>query len=92
MINADIAISIAQIELLGIRIRAVLASLESAAKYGLALPAGTNIDTNAWREALIIKESCPDCGKRSPTDELLAAGCPWCGWVSARSRLLAEAK
>ena len=92
VINADIAISIAQIELLGIRIRAVLASLESAAKYGLALPAGTNIHTDAWQEALVVKENCPQRGKRGPAAELLSEGCPWCGWVSAKGRLLAEAR
>ena len=47
VINADIAISLAGVELLGIRIRAVLASLETAAKYGLQLPAGANLDTDA---------------------------------------------
>ena len=34
VINADIAVSIAGTELLGIKIRATLASFETAAKYG----------------------------------------------------------
>ena len=91
VINADIAISLASVELLTIRIRAVLASLETAAKYGLALPAGTNLDTDAWKEAVVKKEDCPQCGKRSPQAELLGEGCPWCGWLPARIRMLAEA-
>ena len=89
VINADIAVSLAGVELLSIRIRAVLASLESAAKYGLQLPAGSNLDTDAWRQAVIIKEDCPRCGKRSAQEDLLSAGCPWCGWVSARAKALA---
>jgi gas vesicle structural protein len=89
VINADIAVSLAGVELLSIRIRAVLASLESAAKYGLQLPAGSNLDTEAWRQAVVIKEDCPQCGKRSAQEELLSQGCPWCGWVSAKARALA---
>ena len=41
---------------------------------------------DAWRQAVVIKDDCPTCGKRSARDELLATGCPWCGWVSARTR------
>ena len=91
VINADIAVSLAGVELLSIRIRAVLASLESAAKYGLQLPAGSNLDTEAWKQAVVIKEDCPECGKRSAQAELLSEGCPWCGWVSARTKTLAVA-
>lgn len=91
VINADIGVSLAGIELLSIRLRAVIASLDAAARYGLQLPAGSNLDTDAWRQAVLIKEDCPQCGKRSVRDDLLAAGCPWCGWVSARTRKLAAA-
>ena len=91
VINADIAVRLADVELLNIRIRAVLASLETAAKYGLALPAGTNLDTEAWQEAVVKKESCPECGKRSPVRELLSEGCPWCEWMPAKLKKLAEA-
>ena len=91
VINADIAVSLASVELLSIHIRAVLASLETAARYGLALPAGTNLDTDAWKEAVAKKEDCPQCGKRSPQAELLSEGCPWCDWVPTRIRHLAEA-
>lgn len=38
VINADIAISIVGTELLSIKIRAALASFETAAKWGLAFP------------------------------------------------------
>jgi len=85
VINADITISVVGVELLGIKIRAALASFETAARYGLEFPSGTNIETAAWAEAQVVRESCPQCGKRVPADELLDAGCPWCGWLSARA-------
>ena len=43
VINADIAISIGDTELLGIEIRAAIASFETAAQYGLAFPSGTDM-------------------------------------------------
>ncbi|MCK4340970.1 MAG: gas vesicle protein [Phycisphaerae bacterium] len=91
VIDADITISIVDVELLNIKIRAVLCSLETAARYGLELPSGTNMETEAWKEAQIPKENCPQCGKRSPLEELLGVGCPWCGWVPAKLKVLAEA-
>lgn len=84
VINADITVSIVGVELLGIKIRAAIASFETAAKYGLEFPSGTNFETSAWEEAKIAKETCPHCYKRIPTGELLAFGCPWCGWVPAQ--------
>ncbi len=89
IINADITISIAGVELLGIKIRAALASFETAAKYGLEFPSGTNVETAAWKEAMVAKEDCPQCSKRVPVEELISAGCPWCGWVSAKARAIA---
>ena len=86
IINADIAIAVAGVELLDIKIRAALASFETAAKYGLEFPQGTRTETLAWQAALAGKEACPKCAKRSPAAELLEKGCPWCGWVSARAR------
>jgi len=50
VINADIAVSVVGVELLGIKIRAALASFETAAKYGLEFPSGTKIDTTAWKQ------------------------------------------
>ncbi|ODS34271.1 MAG: gas vesicle protein [Candidatus Scalindua rubra] len=86
VINADITISIAGVELLGIKLRAALASFETAAKYGLEFPSGTNVETAAWKEALVAKEDCPQCVKRVPVEELISTGCPWCGWISAKAR------
>jgi ribosomal protein L37AE/L43A len=90
VINADIAVSVAGVELLGIKIRAALASFETAAQYGLEFPSGTNYETAAWKEATIRKEVCPQCEKKVDREELLEEGCPWCGWVSAKTRKLAE--
>ena len=86
VINADIAISVAGVELLGIKIRAALASFETAAKYGLDFPSGTNLEEPAFKEAVTEKESCPQCGKRVDREELLNLACPWCGWESVRAR------
>jgi ribosomal protein L37AE/L43A len=86
VINADIAISVAGVELLGIKIRAALASFETAAKYGLEFPSGTNLENPAFKEAMTKKEDCPQCGKRVDKEELLNVSCPWCGWESARAK------
>ena len=86
VINADITVSVAGVELLGIKVRAALASFETAARYGLEFPSGTNYETAAWKEAMVAKEECPQCGKRVTLDDLLNEGCPWCGWVSAKAK------
>lgn len=44
VINADIAVSIGDTELLGIQLRAAIASFETAAKYGLEFPEGTDME------------------------------------------------
>lgn len=85
VINADILVSVAGVELLGIKVRAALASLETAAKYGLELPSGTNYNTLGWQDRMTEREVCPQCGKRTAVAELLGQGCPWCGWKSARA-------
>lgn len=85
IINADITVSIAGIELLGISLRASVASFETAAKYGLSFPAGTDFNKPAWDNAIVEKETCPQCGKTVPVEELLNESCPWCGWVSAKA-------
>lgn len=85
VINADIQVSVAGTELLGLKIRAALASFETAARYGLEFPLGTSYNTPAWQEAQVERESCPGCGKRGAVDQLLEDGCPWCGWRSARA-------
>ncbi len=86
VINADITVSVVGVELLGIKIRAALASFETAARYGLAFPSGTSLETPAWQEAMIGKETCPQCGKRAPLEELMGECCPWCGWLSAKAK------
>jgi gas vesicle structural protein len=90
VINADIAVSVAGVELLGIKIRAALSSFETAAKYGLEFPSGTELNTPAWKEALIAKEYCPQCEKTIPTEELITTGCPWCGWISAKAKQIPQ--
>lgn len=81
VINADIAVSVAGVELLGIKLRAALASFETAARYGLEFPSGTNFAAEGWKESAAHREPCPDCGRRESRDLLLASGCPWCGWT-----------
>jgi ribosomal protein L37AE/L43A len=86
VINADIRVDVSGVELLGIKIRAALASFETAARYGLEFPSGTNLDTAAWKEAMVEKEPCPQCGKRVEIETLLNEHCPWCGWLSAKAK------
>ena len=88
VINADITVSVTGVELIGIRIRAALASFETAAKYGLEFPSGTNLETAAWKAAQISKETCPQCLKKSEAEILLNGGCIWCGWESAKIKAI----
>lgn len=82
VINADITVSIAGVELLGVKIRAAVASFETAAKYGLEFPTGTNTNAAIWKRIDSELENCPSCDKRLPRKDLLKIGCPWCGWHS----------
>jgi gas vesicle structural protein len=86
VLNADISVSVAGTELLGIKITATLASFETAAKYGLEFPSGTNLDAPAWKKAHEIYANCPDCGNRREEKFLIEKGCPICGWVSPLSK------
>lgn len=43
VVNADIAVSVGETELLGVKVRAALASFETAAEYGLEFPEGTDM-------------------------------------------------
>ena len=43
VINADIVVTINETELLGVQIRAAIASFETAAEYGLEFPSGTDM-------------------------------------------------
>ncbi len=45
VINADIAITIGDTELLSVKLRAAIASFETAAEYGLEFPLGTDLDS-----------------------------------------------
>ena len=87
VINADITVSVAGVELLGVKVRAALASFATAAKYGLEFPSGTNYETEAWKEAQAGVETCPQCGKEVNKEELLNECCPWCGWISAKAEM-----
>lgn len=91
VINADIVVSVGGVELLGIKIRAAIASFKTAAEYGLEFPGGTDPTSPGWRAALHI-ESCPGCGKRSEARVLLEDSCPWCGWKSAQAQRISPAK
>jgi hypothetical protein len=44
VINADIAITIGDTELLSVKLRAAIASFETAAEYGLEFPLGTDLE------------------------------------------------
>jgi hypothetical protein len=90
VINADITVTLVGVELLGIKIRASIASFETAAKYGLEFPAGTNFETSAWKETMIVKENCPQCEKKVPLKELMSGGCPWCGWKRTSTKIIKQ--
>ena len=65
VINADICVSVGGVELLGIKIRAAVASFETAAKYGLEFPSGTNYEKSAWKEAEAGREECLTASRKS---------------------------
>ena len=44
VLNADIVVSVGETELLGIRLRAALASFETASEFGLEFPSGTDME------------------------------------------------
>ncbi|MFC6906130.1 gas vesicle protein GvpJ [Halalkalicoccus tibetensis] len=59
VINADIAVTVGETELLGVEIRAAIASFETAAEYGLAFPSGTDmrrVEQASGREPLEVEE------------------------------------
>ncbi|MBI3974688.1 MAG: gas vesicle protein [Chloroflexi bacterium] len=79
VINADITVSLVGVELLGLRIRAAIASFETAARYGLEFPAGVNRDAPGWKA--LTDRLCPACGARLPEGALPSLACPTCGWL-----------
>ncbi len=54
VINADIVVTVGETELLGVKLRAALASFETAAQYGLEFPEGT--DMKRVQEAAGVEE------------------------------------
>ena len=63
VVNADVAVSIGDTELLGIELRAAIASFETAAEYGLEFPTGT--DMEQVEAAAGVSSSDPDAETRS---------------------------
>lgn len=73
VVNADIVVSVGDTELIGVEVRAAIASFETAAKYGLEFPAGTDTDRlerAARGERPIDPEAAGDADdrKRSESD------------------------
>jgi len=85
VVNADVVVEVDGRELLTLRLRATIASFQTAAEYGLEFPSGLDDERfdRAVKEGL---EPCPECGKKVQRGELLEDGCPWCGWVSAKAK------
>ncbi len=54
VINADIVVTVGDTELLGVKLRAAIASFETAAQYGLEFPEGT--DMQRVNEAAGVEE------------------------------------
>ena len=77
IINADIKIDLVGTEILGIKLRAALASFETAARFGLAFPSGTNLNAPAWKALGCESEACPKCGNRVFTKIENACSCGW---------------
>jgi hypothetical protein len=82
VLNADISVSIGGTELIGVKITATIASFETAAKYGLEFPSGTNLNAPAWEKRFETYVNCPECGNRINDKSLVEDGCPICGWES----------
>ncbi|NKE35988.1 gas vesicle protein [Natronococcus sp. JC468] len=66
VINADIAVSIGDTQLLGVQLRAAIASFETAAKYGLEFPEGTDMQRLA--EAVDDPELAAERQSTAPID------------------------
>jgi gas vesicle structural protein len=89
VINADISVSVVGTELLGIKIRAAIASFETAALYGLEFPSGTDFSAEGWKHidnmkrvnigkgedsSMVIEEDCPVCGHKKKKTAYLRQG------------------
>ena len=78
VVDAKIRTFLVDLKLIEVEAVITLASFETAAKFVLNFPDGINFETKAWKE-LLIKETCPQCGKKVFEEEL-RQGCPWCGY------------
>jgi hypothetical protein len=77
VINADIVVSVGDTELLGVRLRAAVASFETAAQYGLEFPAGTDpvrVEEVTGAEPQIVGQSSTDGEEESTGDEEESTG------------------
>jgi gas vesicle structural protein len=93
VLNADISVSVGGTELLGVKITATIASFETAAKYGLEFPSGTNLNAPIWKKSFEAYANCPECGNRREEKLLIEEGCPVCGWESPlNNKKLSEAE
>lgn len=81
VINADVVVSVGDTELLGVHIRAAIASFETAAEYGLAFPEGTDMNRV---EAAVERSGGGDrrveAGEGRNVTEQLKLGPPGDGW------------
>lgn len=77
VINADIVVSIGDTELLGVQLRAAIASFETAAEYGLEFPEGTDmrrVEQASNRSELEDDETVTVEGKSEEGEEELDDG------------------
>ncbi len=90
VINADIKIDLVGTEILGIKLRAALASFETAAKFGLEFPAGTNLNAPAWKALGVESEFCPQCGNKLFAKQENKCICGWGKTLVRRGKQLIE--
>ncbi|GAA0198183.1 gas vesicle protein GvpJ [Haladaptatus pallidirubidus] len=78
VINADIVVTVGETELLGVKLRAAIASFETAAQYGLEFPEGTDmervnevagVEELAETETVSVEASSDDSGELEGEDE-----------------------
>ncbi|QLG60701.1 gas vesicle protein GvpJ [Halorarum salinum] len=75
VVNADVVVSIGDTELLSVELRAAIASFDTAAKYGLQFPAGTDTDRLAAAAGVPeIRHTADDQTTLGDLDDLEAAG------------------
>jgi hypothetical protein len=57
---------------------------ENKMKESEKVAAATALFNQGMTPAKDEMETCPQCGRKAPVEELLEKGCPRCGWVSPR--------